>query len=197
MAQKFYAVKKGKTPGIYRSWAECKNQVHGYPGALYKSFLSSAEADAYMNGIVRQQTNEKEDDVSCHIYVDGSYVRQQYSWGFAVYVDGALTYTKNGVGEDQEAAKLHNVAGEIEGTVQAVLWAQAQGIERIVIHHDYIGISEWAEKRWKTNNEITRRYAAFMEPHLNAVRFEKVAGHTGVAGNELADRLAKDALGIT
>ena len=38
MAGKFYAVKKGKVPGIYTSWDACKSMVHGFPGAVYKGF---------------------------------------------------------------------------------------------------------------------------------------------------------------
>ena len=33
-----------------------------------------------------------------------------------------------------------------------------------------------------------------MKPYLHLVTFKKVAGHTGVLGNELADKLAKQAL---
>ena len=38
MASKFYAVQKGKIPGIYYSWDDCKKMVDGFPGAVYKSF---------------------------------------------------------------------------------------------------------------------------------------------------------------
>ena len=38
MANKYYAVKVGKTPGIYQTWDECKANVDGFSGALYKSF---------------------------------------------------------------------------------------------------------------------------------------------------------------
>jgi hypothetical protein len=31
---KFYAVKVGKTPEIYHSWADCIDQVKGFPGAV-------------------------------------------------------------------------------------------------------------------------------------------------------------------
>lgn len=196
MAQKFYAVKEGKVPGVYCSWAECKEQVNGYRGAIYKSFSSKQEAVNFISGASISSRPETNDDMAYHIYVDGSYSQQRYSWGFAVYKNGELIYKKNGLGKDPNAAKLHNVAGEVQGTIEAVLWAQAENIDYIVIHHDYIGISEWAEKRWKTNNEITKRYAEFMQPHLCWVKFNKVAGHTGVAGNELADRLAKQALGL-
>ena len=30
MASKFYAVKKGKIPGIYNSWDDCKKMVDGF-----------------------------------------------------------------------------------------------------------------------------------------------------------------------
>ena len=35
---------EGKEPGIYRSWDECKRQIHGYGSALYKGFVTEAEA---------------------------------------------------------------------------------------------------------------------------------------------------------
>ena len=45
---KFYAVKEGKKPGIYMSWDECKEQVNGYSGAVYKSFSNEEEAKAFI-----------------------------------------------------------------------------------------------------------------------------------------------------
>ena len=42
--KKFFVVWEGKEPGIYRSWDECKRQIHGYGGALYKGFATEAEA---------------------------------------------------------------------------------------------------------------------------------------------------------
>ena len=45
---KFYAVKEGKKPGIYHTWDECKEQVNGYSGAVYKSFTNEEEAKAFI-----------------------------------------------------------------------------------------------------------------------------------------------------
>lgn len=45
---KYYAVKKGKKPGIYTSWEECNKQVSGFPWCEYKSFNSKSEAQNYM-----------------------------------------------------------------------------------------------------------------------------------------------------
>lgn len=51
MAKKnFYAVKVGKTPGIYKTWDECEANVKEYPGAKYKGFKTLIEAEDYING---------------------------------------------------------------------------------------------------------------------------------------------------
>ena len=42
--KKFYVVWKGKNPGVYESWAECKKQIENFTGALYKSFESETNA---------------------------------------------------------------------------------------------------------------------------------------------------------
>ena len=47
MAAKFYAVRKGKKPGIYMSWDMCKQQTDGFPGAEFKSFGTREEAEAF------------------------------------------------------------------------------------------------------------------------------------------------------
>ena len=44
--QKYYVVWKGVQPGIYNTWMDCKLQVKGYEGAIYKSFESRQEAEA-------------------------------------------------------------------------------------------------------------------------------------------------------
>lgn len=41
---KYYVVWRGVQPGVYASWAECRAQVEGFDGALYKSFPSEAAA---------------------------------------------------------------------------------------------------------------------------------------------------------
>ena len=48
--QKFYVVWKGKHPGIFESWADCKAQIDGVKGAQYKSFATFEEAKKAFNG---------------------------------------------------------------------------------------------------------------------------------------------------
>ena len=45
---KFYAVKKGRQPGVYRTWEAAKKQVDGYPNAEYKSFTKVTDATEYL-----------------------------------------------------------------------------------------------------------------------------------------------------
>lgn len=42
--QKYYVVWKGKQPGIYDNWDDCKKQIHGFTGALYRSFKTKDAA---------------------------------------------------------------------------------------------------------------------------------------------------------
>ena len=42
--RKYYVVWNGRTPGIYRSWDEARQQVDGFPSARYRAFDSLEEA---------------------------------------------------------------------------------------------------------------------------------------------------------
>ncbi|AYN65978.1 ribonuclease H [Euzebyella marina] len=48
--EKFYTVWKGKRPGIYDTWKDCKAAIDGFKGAQYKSFSSFTEAKKAYNG---------------------------------------------------------------------------------------------------------------------------------------------------
>ncbi len=45
--KKYYAIKVGRKPGIYTTWDEAKAQVAGFKGAIYKSFPTMEEAQAF------------------------------------------------------------------------------------------------------------------------------------------------------
>lgn len=47
--QKFYAVRVGKIPGVYRTWSQAEEQVKGFSGAEYKSFFTEEEAVRYIS----------------------------------------------------------------------------------------------------------------------------------------------------
>lgn len=60
---KYYAVKEGRVPGVYTTWADCEAQVKGYPGADYKKFNNEEDARLFVYGVCEtintaNQTNE-------------------------------------------------------------------------------------------------------------------------------------------
>ncbi len=49
--KKAYVVFKGRKPGIYKSWDECRAQVDGYSGPVFRGYESMEEAEkAYASG---------------------------------------------------------------------------------------------------------------------------------------------------
>lgn len=68
---KFYAVARGRQPGIYSSWDEAKAQVNGYPRALYKSFKTQTDAEAFINSATTEPTTITSVN-KVILYTDGS-----------------------------------------------------------------------------------------------------------------------------
>lgn len=46
----YYAVQKGRHPGVYESWSDCQKEVTGAAGAVFKKFKTRAEAEAFVKG---------------------------------------------------------------------------------------------------------------------------------------------------
>src|ERR1700743_1928667 len=45
--RKFYAVRRGHTPGIYTDWPSAQKQIIGFQKPKFKSFTTRAEADSF------------------------------------------------------------------------------------------------------------------------------------------------------
>ena len=100
-----------------------------------------------------------------------------------------------GTGAKEDGVKMRNVAGELLGAVTAMRYALKKGYKKIIIHHDYEGIGKWALGQWKANLLSTQKYKEFYDSVKENIEIEfvKVAAHTGVIYNEMADKLAKEA----
>jgi ribonuclease HI len=192
---KYYAVRKGRKPGIYTSWDECKALVTGFKGAEYKSFTDKSAAESYMSGGETQSSGESEN----YSFVDGSFNQATGVYGYGGFlVHNGEKYMLSGSGSDAEMASMRNVAGEVLGSMAAVEKALELGITSLDIYYDYMGISMWATGEWKRNKKGTIAYYDYIQSVKDKIslRFVKVEAHTGVEGNEEADRLAKQAVGL-
>ncbi|MBO6115302.1 MAG: ribonuclease H family protein [Lachnospiraceae bacterium] len=218
---KYYAVKVGKIPGIYLSWDECKENVNGFPGAIYKSFKTIEEAEAYAGvkfdkeklkkidaeiSPIDELKDELKDTCSLsgsslsYAFVDGSFnvATNTYGYGGFLVIDNEK-FIVQGSGTDEEMASMRNVAGEIEGSAAAVKLAIEKGVKELDIYYDYMGIEMWATGAWKRNKKGTIAYYEYMQSIKDKIKlnFIKVKGHSGIEGNEEADKLAKEAAGIS
>ena len=187
---KFYAVLKPEPATIYLTWDECRRAVHGKAGAVYRSFASRAEAEAWAGLSTFTPIPHGE---GIRVYVDGSFRpdRVEAGWAWVAVEEGKEL--ARGSGKTLGPAESRNIDGECEAAIQALQWLSAQG-KTGTICHDYEGLSRWALRQWKANSIIAKYYQEQAIPLLGKSRFEKVTAHSGDFWNEVVDGLAKAAL---
>lgn len=190
---KYYAVKVGRKPGIYSSWDDCKEQVDGYKGAIYKSFVSQKEALAFIG-------YEQKQEVGLLAYVDGSFNQQKgrFGYGCVIILNNQVIERLAGFGDDPNYVSMRNVAGEIAGSLIALDYALKNKYSEITIYYDYLGIEKWADGSWQANKPGTKQYRDRVQEYRKylKINFQKVLAHSGNRYNDLADSLAKKAVGI-
>lgn len=197
----YYAVKVGKKPGVYKTWDACKEQVHGYKGAVYKKFDEKEQAQSFVQGEPVPEAEQLTEYQGWVAFVDGSYDVKSHAFSYGVVIfHGDRPEEKVELSQafcDEEWAAMRNVAGELKGAMAALDWAKKQGITELTIVHDYSGIAHWARGEWKAQKKCTMAYRDYIK-NLDGiqVQFVKVRAHSGHPLNERADQLAKEALGI-
>lgn len=215
--QKYYAVKIGKSPGIYSTWKQTEEQVKGFSGAKYKSFETEKEALEYLSKIDKERSQDESEDINSInekieneisnlkedeviAFVDGSYCpdingKEKYSFGVLLKTkDSENSLYKAYV--EKEYIQSKNIAGEIEGVKQAILWSINANKNKIKIFYDCEGIEKWATKQWKANTRVSKDYVEFFEINSKKIKIDFVhtKAHSGIIYNEKADELAKKAL---
>ena len=200
-------MKKGKTPGIYLTWNDCKAQTDGYSGAIYKSFQSVEEAENFVrgtaaavggNGAENGEETVQPDEDTAVAYVDGSYnvATGEYSCGVVFLYEGK----EETMAQKKEKMKNWRRCGmwlaRSWHRQLAMELAVKRGIRKIKIYHDYQGIASWCLGEWKTNKEGTKAYKKYYDSVQDKlqVTFVKVKGHSGDHYNDMADELAKSVI---
>ena len=144
-------------------------------------------------------------------YVDGSYKeyagQKYYASAAIIAPEGTTDWTQmTKVSCDTDLISMRNVAGEImavmlvmEHCLNSLKLKQGDTVQ---LNYDYAGIENWvkpygAPGYWRCKNSVTQSYRDYMlhvvGPRFK-VRFNHTPGHTGIAGNEIVDKLAKRAL---
>ena len=131
-------------------------------------------------------------------WVDGSYNKPIETAGSGVFItdDAGLKIASfyKGVYASEETSSW-NIVGELMAVWIAVDWAISHNIPEIEIKHDLQGIPFWFNQQWKTNVELTCSFKEWAKNILDegkiTVTFTKVKAHSGIYGNDQADKLAK------
>jgi ribonuclease HI len=178
---KFYAVKKGKVPGIYLTWTECQNQTRGFSGAVFKSFTTLKEAESFVKQNIILE--EKFDEVA---YTDGSFIGG-IAGGAAVLVTEKKVMMSSVEGDAQT-----NNRGELLGIILAL--KHTKGSLKICSDSQYsINILSNSYKA-KENLDLVTEAQEAMKGRV--IQFEYVPAHTGLKYNELADFYAKQSCNL-
>ena len=208
--KKFYAVAKGRKPGIYTNWPEAKSQIDRFTGALYKGFATHKEAEVWLRKpVLRPDSPGKRpeptrpshvhDKNRVTIYTDGGSSGNPGPGGYGVVqmfngkikeLTGGFRFTTNN-------------RMELMGVIVALRELEYRELP-VTVYTDssYVvnGIAKGWAKKWRSNNWIKSDKQPAVNPDLWGelldltaeldVTFVWVKGHAGNALNERCDELA-------
>lgn len=202
MSKKVYAVRAGRKTGIFDNWDECKASVTGFSGAVYMGFSDKKSAEEWFKNescpeaVKDVDSADNGQEYQYKIYCDGSYDAETKIAGYGIVVlqNNEVIYTKNDSFPDEFGSR--NVTGEIHGVIEALAYCKEQNINDVEILYDYAGIESWAKGEWAANKSVSKYYVNELQTKYKNmdIKFTKVPAHSGVEYNELADRLAKEAV---
>ncbi len=201
---KYYAVKRGRETGVFEDWEKVKTLVNGFPGASFKSFATDKEAKRFLetdeteNAVSAEKTAKAPERKTAIAYTDGSYNPETDRAGYGVIMklgDGSVERLCGSV----KSLGSRQITGETTAVMLAVTMAVIKNMKKIEIRYDYEGVEKWVTGEWSAEAQCAVEYSAFMKKMSKHIKFEfvKIAAHTGEAGNERADALAKMGCGVT
>lgn len=212
----FYAVKKGRQPGVYNSWDECSEQITGFSGAIYKKFKVEADAQAFVSGesissgkglnAAEEQSNVSDvsTDKNVSLYTDGACSGNPGvgGFGYAVVVNGELTLKGSGglistTNNQMELSAVIEGLKAIPKNCSVTVYSDSSYVVNAFEKH---WIYAWKKRKWVKsdgspvlNRGLWEQLLSVMAVHKE-VNFVWVKGHAGNKYNELCDKLAVEAI---
>lgn len=215
--KKWYAIKRGRKPGIYTTWPEAEAQVKGYSGAIYKGFATEEAARQWMaeevtgtrppkKGGTKAGTSAKKKPVpppagdhGLVIYTDGGALNNPGPGGYGVVlayndereeISGGFRLTTNN--RMELMACIVALRAVEENVAAAALYSDSSYVVN--------GMTKGWAKKWRKNGWMKADGKPAMNPDLweellrlcerIEVSFHWVKGHAGNPLNERCDQLA-------
>ena len=192
-AEKFAGLKASTTEKVKSTTSTRSTKTVAKTTEL-KPIRSTAKVKVFENYI---EPLEIKDNFDMIAFVDGSYEKFSKTYGSGIAV---LDLEKDTVEEHKEAGidkwDQWNIVGEVEASKYAIKLAKEKGMKRLCIYHDLKNLSLWASGSWQAKNEYTQDYVRYVEDYSKYVdiTFVKVKGHSANRYNDIADRLAREAI---
>ncbi|KAL5110554.1 Ribonuclease H1 [Taenia crassiceps] len=201
----YYAVKVGKAPGIFETWAECERQVHGFAGAVFKKFALLCEAEEFLrNEVVGNSSKKRKEKRGINERLDlptKASKRSKIVNASAVDSLVPIAFMHDLLEADKVLQSSLECIGTIKGTAD-----QQQSRNRGVYQSSPKGQLSWdsgcedshRQNGWKLadgkpvllKDDIQRLVKELSTPGLQ-VSWCHTPGHQGEWGNEQADKLAE------
>ena len=172
---KYYAVRKGFSPGIYYSWDECQKQIMNTSAQITK--VDKKKSYAYVSGCFNN-------------------LNKSYGYGGIIFHEGQR-YEVQGGGIDKDLINIGSVASQILASKETIKKAINLEIRNIDIYYDYDGIEKWANGDWKRNLKETKDYYNFIQEISPIININFIKNKKTNPSNEKneASNLAKKAAG--
>jgi len=214
----FYAVFRGRVPGIYSRWfghGGAQEQIEGFNGALYRGFVTIEEAREFMvhphYSQTRKQSDHEEHDTqggereetgpTIRIYTDGGCIDNPGPGGYGVVIikDGKRVELSGGyrltTNNRMELIACIQALRSLKKRSHTILFTDSQYVANAVQKGWAV---KWRARHWmrdKThkaiNSDLWAELLGLLEKH--DVVFRWVRGHAGNPENERCDMLAKKA----
>lgn len=165
--QKFYVVWRGRKPGVYDSWDDCKQQVEGFGEAAYKAYATLEDAEeAFWRGKEEAQPAQAvagQDDKTSGTPLPAAAPRPYDEDAIAVDAacsgnPGPMEYRGVDLRSGQELFHLGpmhgtNNIGEFLAIVHALALLKKQGVKRTVYSDSRNALLWVRQKQCKTKLE--------------------------------------------
>lgn len=177
---KFYAVAKGRKPGIYFDWYTASQQTDGYSSAVFQKFYDYEDALRYLHRYEKQQDAKailKSQPLDAIIEIDG--VQQPHSnYADTLFIAYQIKpVSASAITAHQSRIQLKNFttdvhAAELNAVVQAVKACFAKNLKHVKVIYDYKGIEKLLTNEMPVISQIAKFYQSVMIEYIAKMNIE-------------------------